>query len=1007
MKIQVSIDGSRLIFGSERDDDYILQLMKRTGRIYEEDLLRATNSMRLKPGIFVDVGAYIGTHTIYFSKIMERRVIAFEPNPASFSDLSSNITLNKVAHLVTTHQAALGAADSKGDIIVDDASNLGSAKFSPNPEGLIRLSLLDDLLPQNENISLIKIDTEGFEVDVLRGACETLARCKPVVIVECITPQNFNSVASILEESFYTPVEVHCRTPTYVFCHVEEKDLVFRGVSPSFVSQVGEYHFRRTVESRLDALGRKLDAVSSNATIPPKEEGTRTSDFGSLADLQIRYAIEDKFHELETSLTEYQTYVQNLEAYAQGLEARERVARELLSSVARSRLLRTGIKLRSVAAKLTRGKVRVPADIALKERFEQLVGKDTNKAIARAKSRLRSPRQPESVMRGARRLLDKWKPAAPITQTLHNVEPITAGGEPVRIGIASHPARIEGLKATIESLRSQCSDICVYLNGYTSVPDFLVQKGITAILGTDIGDIGKFYFLDGYKGYYITCDDDIIYPSYYVKHLIRGIEKYNRTAVVGWHGSRILADFSDYYSPASRQVLAFRMLRGQDEGVHILGTGCTAFHTQTIEVKLSDFERPNMADLYFGRLGQRQNVPFVVLAHDERQALPIEMADDVSISTASTNGLDHPLNTSSLQTALVQSEGEWKIFRPQVNTAVRRFSLAFVGRVDSEHWRKGGILKSSGGIADMLRQLGNRVTLIDLKSSPKFQARAIQGHDIVMVYPGDPNRPDFVHAEALVERAIANNQLVLINLSFNMNPERTQYISQRLLKWNSEGGVRVYGFIFAEGVIDLQLFGVASEYVIALPKSLSFEDVKEPHFDLRDGIFLGDLMKLENEALVGGDPREWINPLREAMPSDIPLYCIRQYGGKPTLNLPVIQVPFQKQGFGAWLSRRRLTVNILRNCTYEMVPIEACAVGTPLIYRGMPQSLTEYVGMSGIHINKPHDLVDAAVQLYFDRDLWYRLSASGKARARSQQQDLLSAVLHIKLSALLSSARSN
>jgi len=1002
MKVTINLDGTKLVFGADRDHDYILEFIKRTGRIYEEDLLRSINAMCLKPGTFVDVGAYIGTHTIYFSKIMQRKVLAFEPNPASFSDLKSNVMFNEVEGLVNIHQTAVGATASKGDIAFDDASNLGAAKFSPNAEGAIELSPLDDLLLQNENISLIKIDTEGFELDVLRGATKTLARCKPVIVVECISPQNFSSVASILEEISYAPVEVYCRTPTYVFCHVAEKETVFRGLAPSFVSQLGEYYFRRTLESRLDALGRKLDTVASKATVVSNGGTPTASGRGDLTDFHIRYAIEDKFNALEVSLGDYQAYVQNLEIYVQGLETRERVARELLSSVTRSRLLRTGLKLRNVAAKLTRGKVRMSANVASMENFERLVGKDVNKSIARAKARLRSPGQPESIARGARRLLHKWNPVAPVAQTIHDADQINAGGEPVRIGIASHPARIEGLKATIESLRSQCHDICVYLNGYTSVPDFLVKKGITAILGPDIGDIGKFYFLNGYQGYYATCDDDIVYPSYYIKHLIRGIEKYNRTAVVGWHGSRILEGFSDYYSPDSRQVLAFRMLRGQDEGVHILGTGCTAFHTQTIEVKLSDFERPNMADLYFGRLGQRQKIPFVVLAHDERQAMPIEMVDDVSISTASTNGMDHPLNTGSFQTNLVLNEGKWKIYPPQLNAAVRRFSVGFVGRVDDEHWSKGGILKSSGGIADMLRQLGNRVTLVDLKSSPQFQARAVRGHDIVMVYPGDPNRPDFASAEAIVERAVANNQLVLINLSFNMNDERTQYISQRLLKWNSERQGKVYGFVFAEGVIDLKLFGAASEFMIALPKSLTFEDVEEPHFDLRDGIFLGDLMKLENEALVGGDPREWINPLREAMPADVPFYCIRQYGGKPTLNLPVTQVPFQRQELGAWLSRRRLTVNILRNCTFEMVPVEACAVGTPLIYRGMPQSLTEYIGMSGMQVSKPRDLVDAAMQLYFDRDLWYPLSVSGRERARSQRQDLLCAVLHMKLSTLLS-----
>src|SRR5690606_5408239 len=139
-----------------------------------------------------------------------------------------------------------------------------------------------------------------------------------------------------------------------------------------------------------------------------------------------------------------------------------------------------------------------------------------------------------------------------------------------------------------------------------------------------------FAFMEGYTGYYITCDDDIEYAPFHVNHILDGIERYSRQAVVGWHGSNFKSDFKKFYDSNSRQVLSFRFLRGKDTPVHLLGTGVCGFHTETLDVKYSDFTLPNMADIFLALTAKRQNVPMVVLAHGKDWARPIDVGPSIS-----------------------------------------------------------------------------------------------------------------------------------------------------------------------------------------------------------------------------------------------------------------------------------------------------------------------------------------------------------------------------------------
>lgn len=134
----------------------------------------------------LDVGANIGSHTIFFAKKAFRgMVIAFEPQRLSFQMLCTNVTLNALTN-VHTHQIALG--DYKGLISVPLISpyskfNFGGLRLENYIEGEQTPLLEIDSMDFNR-VNLIKLDVERMEVKVLKGAQRTIKKFRPILYIE-------------------------------------------------------------------------------------------------------------------------------------------------------------------------------------------------------------------------------------------------------------------------------------------------------------------------------------------------------------------------------------------------------------------------------------------------------------------------------------------------------------------------------------------------------------------------------------------------------------------------------------------------------------------------------------------------------------------------------------------------------------------------------------------------------------------------------------------------------
>ncbi|MHA1372344.1 MAG: glycosyltransferase family 2 protein, partial [Promethearchaeota archaeon] len=170
--------------------------------------------------------------------------------------------------------------------------------------------------------------------------------------------------------------------------------------------------------------------------------------------------------------------------------------------------------------------------------------------------------------------------------------------EKIVISMASIQNRSHIVGKVVDTLYDQCDQINIYLNDYETVPKSLKRDKIKTFINKgDIGDIGKFY-PNQTNGYIFTVDDDILYPSDYVSVMINKIEQYKRKCCIGVHGVILAEKMVDYYK--SRKCYHYKMAQEKDVGVHILGTGTLAFHSETISVCKEDFMHPNMADIWFG-----------------------------------------------------------------------------------------------------------------------------------------------------------------------------------------------------------------------------------------------------------------------------------------------------------------------------------------------------------------------------------------------------------------------
>ena len=159
---------------------------------YEEPTA-ATMARLVAPGdVVVDVGANVGFHTLLLSRLVgpTGRVLAFEPMPHALQRLKANLAMNACDNVII-RECAIGAVPATATLYLGPRHHTSIASLQPR-DGAVTVQVdcltLDDATPDGR-ITLIKIDAEGWEPEVIAGASRTLAgSAAPYVIAEVSDP---------------------------------------------------------------------------------------------------------------------------------------------------------------------------------------------------------------------------------------------------------------------------------------------------------------------------------------------------------------------------------------------------------------------------------------------------------------------------------------------------------------------------------------------------------------------------------------------------------------------------------------------------------------------------------------------------------------------------------------------------------------------------------------------------------------------------------------------------
>ena len=171
---------------------------------YAKPVLAPVLEAALPPGgVFVDVGANVGVYTLWAARCVgpEGQVHAFEPVPGTRAWLERNVQLNRFSN-VTIIPNGLGERPGRLTLYCLPGASGLSSRYLPSKENSVEVDVttLDLYFDGRRAPDLVKIDVEGMELEVLRGARRLLAGAQPPVLVCEAHPKHLEAAGTTYRE---------------------------------------------------------------------------------------------------------------------------------------------------------------------------------------------------------------------------------------------------------------------------------------------------------------------------------------------------------------------------------------------------------------------------------------------------------------------------------------------------------------------------------------------------------------------------------------------------------------------------------------------------------------------------------------------------------------------------------------------------------------------------------------------------------------------------------------
>jgi len=163
---------------------------------YEPHMQEAFCKYVRSGSVVFDIGAHAGFHSLFCGLLVRPggQVFAFEPNPVSHASLSEQVRNNPGLRITVL---SIALSDSAGTANFDASMDCQS-KLTEIGNVTVEVNMIDGLVGQIPAPHTIKIDVEGHEERVLRGGMKTLAKYRPVVLVDWNDDMTLQCVSALL-----------------------------------------------------------------------------------------------------------------------------------------------------------------------------------------------------------------------------------------------------------------------------------------------------------------------------------------------------------------------------------------------------------------------------------------------------------------------------------------------------------------------------------------------------------------------------------------------------------------------------------------------------------------------------------------------------------------------------------------------------------------------------------------------------------------------------------------
>lgn len=265
--VDVAIPDCPVVAMFSANDDFVALKILWEGCFEPASLALWSCMVEDRPHGIVDIGAYTGIYSLVAAAQSPRaRILALEPIDRMYARVIVNSSANQFAERISVLRMAAGATDGIAEIRIpreDDLLPTGSsvAGLDSRPAKTVQsvsVRPADAAIGESgiKRVEAIKIDTEGFESEVLAGLGETLENSHPDMLIEILSQESLTKVHALLGPMGYRGITINDRLGT--FGNVGGPSQKPQGLGNIFYSRRPRDYVTNLLEKAVDRAQRSL-----------------------------------------------------------------------------------------------------------------------------------------------------------------------------------------------------------------------------------------------------------------------------------------------------------------------------------------------------------------------------------------------------------------------------------------------------------------------------------------------------------------------------------------------------------------------------------------------------------------------------------------------------------------------------------------------------------------------------------------------------------------------------